>query len=75
MKPILVALARVAGYFAAVFAVTALAVAPMAVAFGDLDRVEARIEILVIGVSFLAGAALVTVGMAWIGKSQLARSG
>ena len=75
MKPILVALARVTGYFAAVFAVGALALVPMAMALGDLDSIQGRLEILVIGVTFLAGAAVVTAGMAWIGKSPLARSG
>ena len=75
MRPLLVALGRTVGYFAAVFAVATVPIVLMAMALGDLDSVEGRAEILVIGCTFLIGAAVVSGGMAWIGKSQLARSG
>lgn len=75
MRQTLVALGRLIGFFAAVFGGTALAIVPWVMILGDLDGIEARLEILVIGSAFLASVAVVSVGMWWIGKSQLVRSG
>ena len=49
MRQTMVALARLLGFFAAVFGVGAIAIVPWVMVLGILDRVEARLEILVIG--------------------------
>jgi membrane protease YdiL (CAAX protease family) len=75
MKPILSALAKVIGYFAAVFTSLVFALIPMQLIFGDTESFETRLELLWFTIPVLVGAAVVNLGMAWFGKSIFVRLG
>jgi hypothetical protein len=57
---LLIDLVQVAGYMLAVFMVIALLAIPVRLIFGESDSVEARLQILIIGLMLLGATTIVS---------------
>jgi membrane protease YdiL (CAAX protease family) len=75
MKRFLISFAQVIGYFLAVFIMLVLLVIPTQFLFGDLDSLQLRLEIFILGIHMVIAVAVVSGLMVLIKKSQLIKKG
>jgi len=75
MKKLLISFIQVLAYLLVVFLVLALLVIPATLIWGDLDLVEARMQILLLGVQLVLAVAVVNSFLVRFFRSQLVRLG
>ena len=75
MKRLLFAFLQVLAYFLAVFFVIALAVIPTKIIFGDLEAIEDKLQILLLGLQAVLAVAVVNGFLLRVRKSPLVRDG
>jgi membrane protease YdiL (CAAX protease family) len=75
VKRTLLALLQVLAYLLAIFSVVALAVIPTKIIFGDLEAIEIRLEILLMGIQAMLAVIVVNAFLVRVRKSMLVRVG
>lgn len=75
MKRVFLSVIQVISYFIAVILVMALVVIPVKILIGDLDSMQPRLELFVMGTMFLSSVFIVNIAMKRLGHSRLSMAG